>query len=80
MQHHGHDVQTLYLDVPGQARDAFFVKFAHLQGKRNLLYLSRLHPKKGCDLCRAERFLIDWLPVASRIVPGQLARKAIAWC
>ena len=23
---------------------------------------------------RAERFLIDWLPVASRIVPGQLAR------
>ncbi len=23
---------------------------------------------------RAERFLIDWLPVASKIVPGQMAR------
>ncbi len=23
---------------------------------------------------RSERFLIDWMPVASKIVPGQMAR------
>lgn len=35
---------------PVQARSAFLVQFPHLKGKRNLLYLSRIHPKKGCDL------------------------------
>lgn len=36
--------------TPGGARDLFLAKFPQLAGKRNLLYLSRIHPKKGCDL------------------------------
>ena len=36
--------------VPAQARAAFLEIFPELEGKRNLLYLSRIHPKKGCDL------------------------------
>lgn len=36
--------------APAQARVAFLEKFPELEGKRNLLYLSRIHPKKGCDL------------------------------
>jgi glycosyltransferase involved in cell wall biosynthesis len=36
--------------VPAQARTAFLEIFPELEGKRNLLYLSRIHPKKGCDL------------------------------
>jgi glycosyltransferase involved in cell wall biosynthesis len=30
--------------------EAFFSVFPHLRGKRLILYLSRLHPMKGCDL------------------------------
>jgi glycosyltransferase involved in cell wall biosynthesis len=36
--------------APAQARAAFLESFPELEGKRNLLYLSRIHPKKGCDL------------------------------
>ena len=36
--------------APPLAREAFLAKFPALRGKRNLLYLSRIHPKKGCDL------------------------------
>ena len=35
---------------PAQARAAFLEKFPELADKRNLLYLSRIHPKKGCDM------------------------------
>lgn len=38
-------------DFPAsEGRAAFFEKFPHLAGKRNLLFLSRIHPKKGCDM------------------------------
>jgi glycosyltransferase involved in cell wall biosynthesis len=33
-----------------QLREDFFERFAHLRGRPFLLYLGRLHPKKGCDL------------------------------
>ncbi len=35
---------------PGAQREAFFAAFPTLQGKRLLLFLSRIHAKKGCDL------------------------------
>ncbi|AIE86664.1 glycosyltransferase [Fimbriimonas ginsengisoli] len=36
--------------IPEQQRAVFFTAFPQLEGKRILLYLSRIHPKKGCDL------------------------------
>jgi glycosyltransferase involved in cell wall biosynthesis len=33
----------------GVVRDAFLQKFPHLRNRRFLLFLGRLHPKKGCD-------------------------------
>ncbi len=35
---------------PGAQRHAFFAAYPELQGKRLLLFLSRIHVKKGCDL------------------------------
>jgi glycosyltransferase involved in cell wall biosynthesis len=34
----------------GELRAAFFHRFPTLEGQRVLLFLGRLHPKKGCDL------------------------------
>jgi glycosyltransferase involved in cell wall biosynthesis len=45
----GYGIRAPYAP-PEQARAAFLRSFPHLEGKRNLLYLSRIHPKKGCDL------------------------------
>ncbi len=33
-----------------QSRESFFVRFPQLRDKRILLFLGRLHPKKGCDI------------------------------
>jgi glycosyltransferase involved in cell wall biosynthesis len=44
------------LGVPGAPanieplQEIFFRRFAHLRGRSFLLFLGRLHPKKGCDL------------------------------
>lgn len=35
---------------PRQQREAFLQRFPGLRGKRNFLFMSRIHPKKGCDL------------------------------
>lgn len=35
---------------PAQQREAFLLTHPHLRDKRILLFLGRLHPKKGCDL------------------------------
>ena len=36
--------------APELGRAALLKQFPHLEETRNLLYLSRIHPKKGCDL------------------------------
>ncbi len=35
---------------PGDEREVFLETFPHLKGKRLVLFLSRIHQKKGCDL------------------------------
>jgi glycosyltransferase involved in cell wall biosynthesis len=35
---------------PAESREAFLERFPHLRGKRTLLFLGRLHAKKGVDL------------------------------
>jgi glycosyltransferase involved in cell wall biosynthesis len=37
-------------DEPEALKQVFFQKFPHLKGKRFLLFLGRIHRKKGCDL------------------------------
>jgi len=37
-------------DDPVASKEAFFSTFPELRGKRLLLYLGRIHSKKGCDL------------------------------
>ena len=38
------------VDEDGRQRTAFVARFPHLSGTRNVLFLGRIHPKKGCDL------------------------------
>lgn len=45
----GYGISARKIPAPAAA-EVFFSQFPALRGKRNLLYLSRIHPKKGCDL------------------------------
>jgi glycosyltransferase involved in cell wall biosynthesis len=45
----GYGISPRPVPAPAKA-DVFFDSFPETRGKRNLLYLSRIHPKKGCDL------------------------------
>jgi len=35
---------------PGVERQEFFERYGQLQGKKLMLFMGRIHPKKGCDL------------------------------
>jgi glycosyltransferase involved in cell wall biosynthesis len=60
------------------ARENFFNHFPSLRGKRFLLYLGRLHEKKGCDLL-INAFADLWGAHApSRAVSGALAGNLVA--
>jgi glycosyltransferase involved in cell wall biosynthesis len=49
---------------PAAQREAFLQKFPQLRNKRLLLFLGRIHPKKGCDL------LVDAFAAASQQDPA----------
>ena len=48
------------------AREGFFARFPQLRDKRLLLFLGRLHEKKGCEL------LIEAFAEIQRAAPGEL--------
>lgn len=46
----GAGIATPPADDDGRRRAAFLARFPHLADSRILLFLGRIHPKKGCDL------------------------------
>lgn len=60
----------------GKQRAAFFAAFPHLKNQQILLFLGRVHPKKGCDLlveafCELARHHPQWhLVIAGPDSPG----------
>ena len=56
---------------PQSQRDAFFELFPALRGRRFLLFLSRIHEKKGCDLLlSAFREIADAYPDLDLVLAG----------
>jgi glycosyltransferase involved in cell wall biosynthesis len=55
-----------------KAREDFFTKFPALRGKRFLLFLGRLHEKKGCDL------LIEAFALARNCLPDRRLHLVMA--
>jgi glycosyltransferase involved in cell wall biosynthesis len=71
---------------PGTGSETFFRAFPELEGKRLVLFLSRVHYKKGVDvLCRAWATMANNFPEARLVIAGPdyentLARmQALMW-
>jgi len=64
-------------DIPLPDFPQFHLRLARFKGTDRSEFLdNRQYHGNAFDLMRrAERFLIDWLPVASRIVPGKFERE-----
>jgi len=64
-------------DIPRPDFPQFKLRLARFKGKTRDEFLdNRQYHGNAFDLMRrAERFLIDWLPVAGRIVPGKMERE-----
>jgi glycosyltransferase involved in cell wall biosynthesis len=59
--------------APDRLRELFFKEFPHLRGRRFLLFLGRLHPKKGCDLL--VRAMARMRPPIDLVFAGPISSK-----
>jgi glycosyltransferase involved in cell wall biosynthesis len=59
-----------------RARDLFLRQFPHLQRRRFLLFLGRLHPKKGCDFL--VRAMVNLQPPIDLVFAGPTENKQYA--